>query len=129
MRVVTSVILGALTMTLLIGAVASQNGEVTGRYRFLPARQHLWVVDEEKGELLFFKFPDTETRPIQRSKTIAIDRSRFPRGKSDYLISTREMSSILWIVNETTGEVQVVGRRRDGTFSAEFQLSAAQQFQ
>lgn len=132
MRMLASVVLGALAVVLLFGAAAA--GGLTssasgGRYEFMPARQHLWVVDQERGAILFFQFPDTETRPIQRSRIFMIDRERFPADQTRYLLSSREITSILWIVNEHSGEVQVVTYRKDGTFSTHFHLSTAGQFQ
>lgn len=130
MRAAVAMVVGGVMAGVLLGALAPES-EVRAekRYDFLPARQHLWVVDKERGEVLFFKFPDTETRPIQRSKAYVVDRKRFPREATQFILSTRELSSVLWIVNEATGDVEVVRYTKDGAFDAEFRLSVAQQFE
>ncbi|HNR99737.1 MAG TPA: hypothetical protein PKX48_12425 [Planctomycetota bacterium] len=130
MRTAAAMLLGGLAAGTLLGALAPENETRAGeRYEFLPARQHLWVIDKERGEVLFLKFPDTETRPIQRSKLYAVDRARFPRESTSFILSTRELSSVLWIVNTATGDIEVVRYTKDGSFNAQFRLSAAQQFQ
>jgi 6-phosphogluconolactonase (cycloisomerase 2 family) len=130
MRGAVAMIVGGVMAGMLLGALAPER-DASGdkRYEFLPARQHLWVIDKERGEVVFFKFPDTETRPIQRSKTYVVDRKRFPREETQFILSTRELSSVLWIVNEASGEVEVVRYTKDGAFDAEFRLSVSRQFE
>jgi hypothetical protein len=137
MRIAVSLLVGAGAVLFLFGALAPEPG-ATGasglaagdRYLFLPARQNLWVVDQKKDAIMFFKFPDNEDRPIQRSRrSFPIDRSRFPREHTRFLLSMRNLTSLLWIVNGQTGEVQVIRYGRDGTFDAEFHLPAGQQFE
>ena len=130
MRTVISVVMGICAVVFLFGALGAGGTPPStgGRYLFLPARQNLWAVDKEKGAVIFFKFPDTDDRPIQRSRTFTIDPARFPRDRTKYLLSIRNLTSLLWVVNEDTGEVETLSYRRDGTFAAEFHLMAAQQF-
>ncbi len=124
-----SFISGFFLIGLFFSVLGAQWGGVeNSRYQFLPAQQNLWVVDHKKGGIVFFKFPDTEDRSIQRSKTYSVDRKRFPKNETTFVLSKRSMSSILWIVNDKTGEVQVLRYRRDGTFASEFQLQVARQF-
>ncbi len=134
MRIFVSVLVGMCAVMFLFGALLPQKGEPGSgngdRYLFLPARQNLWVVDQEKNAILFFKFPDNEDRPIQRSRRpFAIDRTRFPRDQTQFILSMRNLTSLLWISNTRTGAVQVIRYGRDGTFDAEFYLPAGQQFQ
>ncbi len=126
--VVAVVAVVGLVVQLLVGANWSEQ-TAKDKFLYLPARQNLWVVDREKGAIVFFKFPDTEERPIQRSKTYFVDQERFPPNHTEFILSTRSLSSILWISNTKTGEVQVLRYRRDGTFASEFQLQAARHFE
>jgi hypothetical protein len=131
MRIAASILVGACAVIFLFGALAPRGepGTDSARYRYLPARQNLWVVDETSGEVIFFKFPDREDRPIQRSKSFEIDRERFPAEKTEYLLSERELTSVFWIVNKETGDVQVLRYQRDGTVGISFNLMAAKQFE
>jgi hypothetical protein len=134
MRCAVGGVLSACAVVFLLGALAPEkmvlgNGGATGRYLFLPARDNLWVVDQTKGALVFFKFPDNQDRPIQRSRTFTLDRTRFPAERTTFFTSMRNLTSLLWIANVDTGEVMVLRYRRDGTFDTEFQLMAGQQFQ
>ena len=134
MRSILGVALCLGAVVFLFGALAPETaitggGEASGRFLFLPARDNLWVVDQTKGALVFFKFPDNQDRPIQRSRTFSLDRTRFPADKTHFFTSMRNLTSLLWIANVETGEVQVIRYRRDGTFDTEFQLMAGQQFQ
>jgi len=132
-RAVSFFVLGTVVV-FLFGALggdmsAGDRSAAESRFLFLPARQNLWVVDRVKGSVIFFKFPDNEDRPIQRSRSFQIDRTRFPRGKTRFVLSMRNLTSIMWIVNEESGDVQVLRYRRDGTFDADFRLQVADQFQ
>lgn len=130
MQKTTVLICGLLAGVCLVSVLGAQlGGSPAQRYQYLPARQNLWVIDHEKGAIVFFKFPDSQDRPIQRSKTYFVDRTRFPQGEAHFELSMRSLSSLLWITNKKTGEVQVLRYRRDGTFAAEFRLQAARQFQ
>ncbi len=121
----------AVGMGLLLGGLTlcGASAGTSPRFQFLPARQNLWVVDHQKGAIIFFTFPDNEERPIQRSRTFRVDRTFFPPGATRYILSQRNLTSLLWIVNQETGDVQVLRYRRDGTFSAAFRLQAAREFE
>jgi hypothetical protein len=134
MRIAVSAVIGVcagfcILSALGAGSAGKAPAQDDDRYVFLPARQNLWVVDNVKSQIIFFKFPDREDRPIQRSKVFSIDRTRFPRDVATFVLSEREVTSILWIVNSATGDVQVVRYQRDGTVGTPFNLLTAPQFE
>ena len=52
MRTAAAMLLGGIAAGMLLGALAPENESRAGaRYDFLPARQHLWVIDKERAAL------------------------------------------------------------------------------
>ncbi|MFN0057284.1 MAG: hypothetical protein ACKVX7_02410 [Planctomycetota bacterium] len=90
----------------------------TGDYSFFPYRRDVWIVCHSKGTAQFFHSPESTTseQPPVKSRVYTIDRTLFPQDQVQFLISERNLTNYLWIVNPTTGNGRFIRARRDGGF-------------
>ncbi len=96
------------------GATAAEDGD----YLFLPNRRTVWVVDRAAGRFANFDLRDTNQPTVVVSRTVTLDPVDFPPGETDFLLSDRNLTPLLWVCNRTTGELQLFRLKPDGEVRA-----------
>lgn len=87
----------------------------SGDYRYLPNRRNMWVINRRLGRVVHFRFLDTTKGTVERSHVAQVDRERFPPRDTVYRISERNITDLLWVCNQRTGDFQLWRRNvRDG---------------
>ena len=85
-----------------------------GEYEFLPNRRTLWVINRTKGRFANFHFRSDQDRTVLRSRVIEVDPSDFPPADTDYLLSDKNFTELLWVCNRRSGDVQLWQPKGDG---------------
>jgi hypothetical protein len=93
-----------------------------GDYLFLPNRRSIWVVHRPTGRIANYHFRDNEEKTVLRSRVVTLDAKDFPPSDTLYLLSDRNLMSLLWACNQKTGDVQLWDLRADGDVAAEGQV-------
>ncbi len=96
-----------------------------GEYLFLPCRREMWVVNKVNGKLVHYQFFDNELGTVERSRIVAINQELFPLRDTDFLLSDRNLNSLLWVANRATGDFQLWRANRDGTLSTDKEAVSA----
>ncbi|MCZ6793874.1 MAG: hypothetical protein O7J95_09720 [Planctomycetota bacterium] len=107
----TSTFLGAR------GRVQEDLGE--GEYLFLPNRRSIWVVNRSVGRFANYDFRDHQDATVKRSRVVTLDPNDFPARDTVYHLSDRNLTAVLWVCNERTGDVQLWVLRGNGEVKSE----------
>lgn len=88
-----------------------------GEYQFLPCRRQMWVVNRTNGKIVYYKFFETEDGKVERSDVSAIDLNVFPTRDTQFMLSDRNFTSLLWVANIATGDFQMWRANGDSTLT------------
>ncbi|MBN1441444.1 MAG: hypothetical protein JXA90_01995 [Planctomycetes bacterium] len=102
-----------------MGAASLGAAQDEGDYLFLPNRRTIWVVHRPTGRIANYTFRETQEKTVLRSRVVTIDQRDFPPSDTVYLLSDRNLMSVLWVCNQKTGDVQLWDLRSDGDIFAE----------
>lgn len=86
-----------------------------GDYEFFPNRRTIWVVNRTNGRMATYTFRDDEVGSVDRSRVAQIDLKTFPREETVIHLSDRNLTSLLWVCNVRTGDVQLWQPVADGS--------------
>ncbi|MGQ9589258.1 MAG: hypothetical protein ACUVYA_03070 [Planctomycetota bacterium] len=86
-----------------------------GDYAFFPNRRTVWVVNRTNGRMATYTFRDDEVGSVDRSRVAQIDLKAFPREDTVIQLSDRNLTSLLWVANVRTGDVQLWQPMADGS--------------
>jgi hypothetical protein len=89
-------------------------GNTGGDYLFFTFRRNLWTVHRPSGTVQFLMFPDGKEQVIIRSRVYQVDPAAFPPDQTRYLLSERNLTTFLWVLNPVTAKAQFVRAGRDG---------------
>ena len=92
---------------------------VKGDYVFLPSRREMWVINRVNGKLVHYQLFDTESSTVTRSRIAVIDQKIFPPTDTEFLLSDRNLTGLLWVANRATGDFQLWRANRDETLSTD----------
>ncbi len=101
----------------LIEAAYADTGK--GDYLFLPNRLSMWVINRINGKIIHYQFYDNQVGTVERSRISSINLEWFPLRDTDFLLSDRNLTSFMWVVNRVTGNFQVWRANRDGILSTD----------
>jgi hypothetical protein len=96
-----------------------------GDYLFLPNRMQMWVVNRTNGKLIHYKFLDNQVGTVERSRIARINTDFFPLKDTEFLLSDRNFTAVLWVVNRATGDFQVWRSNQDGSLTTDDYLVPA----
>jgi hypothetical protein len=90
-----------------------------GDYLFLPNRFSMWVVNRTNGKVIHYQFFDNQVGTVERSRIAQVSADLFPPADTEYMLSDRNMTAHLWVVNRATGDFQVWRANRDGSITTD----------
>ncbi len=90
-----------------------------GEHIFLPHRMAMWVINRTNGKIIHYLFYDNQVGTVERSRVGQINPEIFPPSDTGFVLSNRNLTSYLWVVNYATGDFQVWRSNRDGTLSTD----------
>ena len=96
-----------------------------GEYLFLPCRREMWVVNQVNGRLVHYQFFDNELGTVERSRVAEIKDDRFPLRDTEFILSDRNLNSLLWVCNRATGDFQLWQANRDGSLTTHEKVAEA----
>jgi len=104
-----------------------------GDYVFLPNRRTIWVANRTTGRFANYDFRDLNYRDsarlksrhermISRSNVVTLDQEDFSAADTVYVLSDRNLTTVLWVCNRRTGDVQLWQRRADDKVTQQGQV-------
>jgi len=90
-----------------------------GDYLFLPNRFTMWVVNRTNGKIIHYQFYDNQIGTVERSRVAQVNADLFPPADTEFVLSDRNMTAHLWVVNRATGDFQVWRANRDGSITTD----------
>lgn len=96
-----------------------------GDYAFFPNRRTVWVVNRTNGRMAAYTFRDDEVGSVDRSRVAQIDTKAFPREDTVIQLSDRNLTSLLWVANVRTGDVQLWQPMADGSLRADLPVATS----
>ena len=86
--------------------IATRQDLGDGDYTFLANRKTIWAINKSAGRFAGFRFLDDDTYTVDRTRVVSLDQEDFPASDTVYRMSDRNLSEVLWVCNEKTGDVQ-----------------------
>ena len=84
-------------------------------FTFLPNRHSVWVVNSRTGRMANYDFRLDDQQNVDRTRVERIDVQSFPPEDTVLKLSDRNLSNILWVCNQRTGDIEMWRRTRGGT--------------
>ena len=99
---------------ILSAQAAQASGLGEGEYLFLPNRRSVWVINRTLGRFANYDFRDNIPQTVNRSRVVSLNQGDFPTQDTVYILSDRNFTSVLWVCNQRTGDVQLWVLRGNG---------------
>jgi hypothetical protein len=106
-------------------ATASSGAEQPARaeFSFLANRHTLWVIHKASGRFAGYEFHNDPPQRVEVTRVASLDPRDFPAAHTDFLLSDRNFTELIWACNRKSGDVQLWEPRPGGVLEGEVPIA------